>query len=309
MQLFVGQMVTLAVLDEHGAGLDKAEGHIGVHTLLPERFDPIEIAGAGTIVIFSAADDLLNLPGGKIFPDAHRSDKGRAHDALVLERQVKQEGNALISAELVLAGDVEKDVVPPAAPVRRQALQHPLRPFGEQKKHHVAALAHDVPRFGPPRVSLFQKEIRSHADPDLLAALNFVVPGAVLLERIGKAVFGFVNFGSVLVPHPVKKIHIAVLAAFAALDAAVPWIPDVVQEAHPLSIPVIITVVRNGNKGGTSKIQCNRDYNPQKKTMLVFAVGLHLPEDETIDLLKSAGYAFGFESDVNLVAVKNIIDF
>ena len=41
-----------------------------------------------------------------------------------------------------------------------------------------------------------------------------------------------------------------------------------------------------------SKIQCNCDYNPKKKTVLAFAVGLHLSEDETIDLLKSAGYAF-----------------
>ena len=41
-----------------------------------------------------------------------------------------------------------------------------------------------------------------------------------------------------------------------------------------------------------SKIQCNRDYNPKKKTVLAFAVGLHLSEDETIGLLKSAGYAF-----------------
>lgn len=41
-----------------------------------------------------------------------------------------------------------------------------------------------------------------------------------------------------------------------------------------------------------SKIQCNRDHNPKKKTVLAFAVGLHLSENETIDLLKSAGYAF-----------------
>ena len=251
LQLLVGHTVAPAVLDEHGSGLDKAEGHVGFHTFLLEGFDPVKITGAGTVIIFAAADDLLDLPGGKILPDAHRSDERRAHDAFVLERQIKQEGNAFVCAALVFTGDIEKDVVPSAAPIRRQALPYPLRPFGEQEKHHVAALAHDVPGFGPPRVGLFQKEIRGHTDPDLLAALNFIVPGAVLLERIGKAVFGFVDLGSVLVPHPVEKIHVAILAAFAALYAAVPWIPDVVQEAHPLFVPIIIIVVRTGNKCGT----------------------------------------------------------
>ena len=41
---------------------------------------------------------------------------------------------------------------------------------------------------------------------------------------------------------------VAVLAALAALDAAVPWIPDVVQEAHLLSVPIIIIAARTGNK-------------------------------------------------------------
>ena len=248
MQLLVWQVVAPAVLDEHGAGLDKAEGHVGIHTFLPERFDPIKIAGAGTIIVFAAADDLLDLPGGKVLPDAYWPDEGRAHDALVLEWQVKQNGNALIGAALIFTGDVEKDVVPTAAPVRRQALPYPLRPFGEQKKHHIAALAHDVPRLSPPRVGFFQEEIRGHADPDLLTTLDFVVSGAVFLERIGKAAFRFVDLGSVLVPHPVEKIHVAVLAALAALDAAVPWIPDVVQEAHLLSVPIIIIAARTGNK-------------------------------------------------------------
>ena len=152
-------MVAPAVLDEHGAGLDKAEGHIGIHAFLPERLDPIKIAGAGTIVVFAAADDLLDLPGGKVLPDAYWPDEGRAHDALVLEGQVKQNGNALIGAALIFTGDVEKDVVPSAAPVRRQTLPYPLRPLCEQKKHHIAALAHDVPRLSPPRVGFFQEEI------------------------------------------------------------------------------------------------------------------------------------------------------
>lgn len=71
--------------------------------------------------------------------------------------------------------------------------------------------------------------------------------GAVFLERVGKAAFRFVDLGPVLVPHPVEKIHVAVLAALAALDAAVPWIPDVVQEAHLLLVPIIIAA-RTGNK-------------------------------------------------------------
>lgn len=133
LQLLAGQVVAFTVFDEHSAGLDKAEGHIGIHAFLPERLDPIKIAGAGTIVVFAAADDLLDLPGGKVLPDAYWPDEGRAHDALVLEGQVKQDGNALIGAALIFTGDVEKDVVPTAAPVRRQALPYPLRPFGEQK--------------------------------------------------------------------------------------------------------------------------------------------------------------------------------
>ena len=235
LQLLAGQVVAFTVFDEHSAGLDKAECYVGIHAFLPERLDPIEIAGAGTIVVFAAADDLLDLPGGQILPDTHRSDEGRTHDALVLERQIKQDGDALVGTALILTGDIEKDVVPSAAPVRRQALPYPLRTLGEQEKHHIAALAHDVPRLSPPRVGFFQEEIRGHADPDLLTTLDFVVSGAVFLERIGKAAFRFVDLGSVLVPHPVEKIHVAVLAALAALDAAVPWIPDVVQEAHLLS--------------------------------------------------------------------------
>ena len=247
LQLLAGQVVALAILDEHGAGLDKAEGHVGIHAFLPQGLYPVEIAGVGTIIVFAAADDLLDLPGSKIRPDAHRPDEGRAHDALVLEGQVKQNGNALIGAALIFTGDVEKDVVPTAAPVRRQALPYPLRPLCEQEKHHIAALAHDVPRLNPPRVGFFQEEIRRHADPDLLTTLDFVVSGAVFLEWIRKAVFGFVDLGPILIPHPVEKIHVTVLAALAALDAAVPWIPDVVQEAHLLSVPIIIAA-RTGNK-------------------------------------------------------------
>lgn len=65
------------------------------------------------------------------------------------------------------------------------------------------------------------------------------------------------------------------------------------------------TVYRQSNisRQHFSKIQCNRDYNPKKKTVLAFAVGLHLSEDETIDLLKSAGYAFSDGSKRDWIVV------
>ena len=49
----------------------------------------------------------------------------------------------------------------------------------------------------------FHLDVYKRQDPDLLTALDFVVSGAVFLERIGKAAFRFVDLGSVLVPHPV----------------------------------------------------------------------------------------------------------
>ena len=56
--------------------------------------------------------------------------------------------------------------------------------------------------------------------PALQLLAGQVIAFAVL-DELGKAVFGLVDLGPVLVPHPVEKIHIAVLAALAALDAAV----------------------------------------------------------------------------------------
>ena len=51
LQLLAGQVVTLAVLDEHSAGLNKAEGHVGIHAFLPERLDPVSYTHLVAFVI------------------------------------------------------------------------------------------------------------------------------------------------------------------------------------------------------------------------------------------------------------------
>ena len=50
-----------------------------------------------------------------------------------------------------------------------------------------------------------------------------------------------------------------------------------------------------------SKIRCNEDYSPKKRTALAFAIALELSLDETTDLLRSAGYALSESNVLDLV--------
>ena len=50
-----------------------------------------------------------------------------------------------------------------------------------------------------------------------------------------------------------------------------------------------------------SKIQCDTDYQPRKKTVLMFALALELNLDDAKDLLKSAGFALSPASVSDLI--------
>lgn len=57
-----------------------------------------------------------------------------------------------------------------------------------------------------------------------------------------------------------------------------------------------------------SKIQCNEDYHPKKKTVLALCIALELDLEQSKDLLARAEWAFSPSSKVDLIVQKAIID-
>lgn len=50
-----------------------------------------------------------------------------------------------------------------------------------------------------------------------------------------------------------------------------------------------------------SKIKCSKDYTPKKQTVLSLAIALRLSLDETLDLLKRAGYSLSMSSKFDVI--------
>ena len=222
-------VIELFVLDEAPAGAAENKCDIVLLAFLPQQLYPFKIAGAGAVIVFAVADHALDLSGAEILPQADTPDKRRTHHALVLERQLQQNRDAFICAALILSRYVEKDILPAVAPIRRQTFCDPFGTLCQQEEYDIASCADDIPRIGTPRISLLEEEIRGHADADHLAAFDFILTGAFFLQRIVEAGFGAVDLRAVAAAHLVKKVHIAVVAALALADAAVPRIPDIMH--------------------------------------------------------------------------------
>ena len=274
LQALGRQVVGFAVFDETGAGLDEAEGGVGADAFVVKALHPFKMAGTCAVVVFAAADDLLDLACGEGGRQADRADEGRAHDAFVLEGQIEQQRQAFVGTALVFAGDVEEDVVPAVAPVAGQAVGNALRALGEQVKDDVAALAHDGPGFVAPGVGLGQEEIRGHADADEFTGADFIVAVAIFGEGVAH-IGGAIDTGAVVAgADTVEVVHVAMVAALTDFDAAVPRVPDIVHGAASFPV-VIVRVTKNPQKrqGFWGQAARGSDYLASKRTPEVVPSG------------------------------------
>lgn len=57
-----------------------------------------------------------------------------------------------------------------------------------------------------------------------------------------------------------------------------------------------------------SKIQCDKNYHPKKKTVMALCIALQLDLEQSRDLLAGADWAFSPSSKVDLIVQKAIID-
>ena len=57
-----------------------------------------------------------------------------------------------------------------------------------------------------------------------------------------------------------------------------------------------------------SKIQCDHNYHPKKKTVMALCIALQLNLEQSRDLLARADWAFSPSSKVDLIVQKAIID-
>ena len=87
LQLAALDLIDFTVLYEASACADKGEGDVVFLTLVTELFDPFVVTCTRSGIILAVADDLLDLSGREILTDAHRADKWRTHDSLMLKRQ------------------------------------------------------------------------------------------------------------------------------------------------------------------------------------------------------------------------------
>ena len=221
----VGYAVLLSVLDEHRAGLDEVERDVVSAALVAQSLRPFVMARPRPVVVLPAAEDLLELSGGKVAFGIDRADERCRHEALVLGGNVEKNGQPFISPHLVLGRDLKHDVLVSVAPIGRKMVADAPSPLREDSEHDIGALSDHRPCLVAPGVRLLDEEVRGKPDQQLHAGGDLEASVTPTLQRhVEVGVAGHLR--GVDAAHTVEEVHVAMLASFAHLMAAMPRIPD-----------------------------------------------------------------------------------
>ena len=184
--LLAVQAIVPAVFNKMRTYFDEGKGYIGILALFMQSQYPIIVASPCSFIILTAADNLLDKALLQIWLQTYGTNQGSTHHTFVLEGQIPKQRQSSIGHSLILAGDIEPDILPASAKVLGQTVSHPLRPLGQKIENDIRPLPHDFPGLVPPLIRLFQEKVRSHAHADKLTALYLITAIAVFLQRVGK---------------------------------------------------------------------------------------------------------------------------
>ena len=137
-----------------------------------------------------------------------------------------QDRKAVVCHLLILYGTSHEHIIIAISPVFGSTFHETVYTIGEEIEQQVFSNLHHLPALGSPRISIFQKEIRSEACENQLTALN--LPSLVTLTLEGKIESGCLSAQaarSITTVHLILTIYIAIPTSGTYLRASMPRIP------------------------------------------------------------------------------------
>ena len=117
--LLAAQTIMPAILNKMRTDFDEGKGYIGFLALFVQSQHPIKVAGPCPFVVLTTADNLLYDSLLQIGLQAYGTNQWSTHNAFVLERQIPKQRQSSVCHFLILAGNIEPDILPAAAKILR----------------------------------------------------------------------------------------------------------------------------------------------------------------------------------------------
>lgn len=140
------------------SALSEFKGNVFANALFSNIKNPSVVKRSCILIQFAANDHKFNSI--KMVFQINCFDERLDRDAFVFDRQFIKNPKLIIDISLVFNRTTNDHIFISVAPILGDAVQKPVNALREKKKGAIAALLNHLPTFLPPRVSLFNQEIR-----------------------------------------------------------------------------------------------------------------------------------------------------